>query len=88
MEEATVFGSMQQKDFLLDAARWCTILAENARNVAITGINYWSIMSLMLTLKLGTTKSCASDMIRALEIQQNSSVEQKCKSSYGFDFQQ
>ena len=43
---ATVLGSAQQKDFPPDAARWYTILAENASNVAITGIACRSIMSL------------------------------------------
>ena len=63
--------------FPTDAAWWCTILAENARNAAITGISYCSIMSLMLTLKLGTTMSCASDMILPLEKQQRSCVSNK-----------
>jgi polygalacturonase len=86
-EGATVLGSSQQKDFPPDAARWYTILAENASNVAITGINCRSIMSLKLTLKLRTTISCASDMVFLREEQQNCRVEQKSKSSFEFDFQ-
>ena len=83
---ATVLGSAQQKDFPPDAARWYTILAENASNVAITGINCRSSPSchFKLTLKLRTTISCASDMI----FSSRGTTELSCGTKgFEFDFQ-